>query len=132
MQASYYSVNSSSFKSSEKNNENGSRQPLSSNIENEWNHKQQPQSSQQTGNIDHYNQLQQQHVLYGVTGKIGLTCRQQKIQMDSGDVYVVQDLYGMSTAAQSTEHSSTAVATTTTSMYSIYIYPQYRLGSSAY
>ena len=46
---------------------------------------------------EHYEQLNMMHMLYGVVGRISLTCRQQKIQMNSGDVYLVQDLYGMST-----------------------------------
>jgi hypothetical protein len=104
MQASYYSVNSTSFKSAD--SKYVAKQPVSD-VENEWNNQHQPSESSIKLN-EHYDRLQQQHLLYGVTGTISVSCCQQKIQMDSGEVYVVQDLYGMAT--QNAEVSSELAA----------------------
>lgn len=105
MQASYYSVNSSSFKTAKKQHDKMETQQSPKKVsesrqEAEWNDSQRASGSSKRQANPHYDHLQQQHMLYGVTGDIGLTCRQQKIQMSSRDVYVVQDLYGMSTSSK--------------------------------
>mmetsp|Transcript_26933 Transcript_26933/g.50309 ORF Transcript_26933/g.50309 Transcript_26933/m.50309 type:complete len:405 (-) Transcript_26933:137-1351(-) len=119
IQASYYSVNKSSFKT-EKNGhpeatKNNSTDGKVSDREAEWNRQQQSQSSTMTSSSlrvhQHYEHLNMMHALYGVVGNISLTCRQQKVQMSSGDVYVVQDLYGMSTATTSGDNATTTTAT---------------------
>jgi hypothetical protein len=127
MQASYFSVNSSNFKTEKTQKtyrENEKQPPTSSGGMKEsdqeiaWNRQRQHQPQLSSKPINHdknadqyYYEMMKQHLLYGVVGKISLTCRQQKIQMDSGDVYVVQDLYGMSTGNQNND----TAATTTTS-----------------
>lgn len=123
IQASYYSVNPSCFKTEKtqkKYGDDARMQNLSgakvSAREAEWNEQNQKQSSPMNSSsmrvLQHYEQLNQMHVLYGVVGNISLTCRQQKVQMNSGDVYVVQDLYGMSTGP-----SADNATTTTTSKF---------------
>ena len=99
MQASYYSVNPSNFNTAQKHLDKVAKNPSvnshkagESRHEAEWN-----RTKQQRQSNPHYDEMLQRHILYGVTGNIALTCRQQKIQMHSGDVYIVQDLYGMHT-----------------------------------
>ena len=118
MQASYYSVNTSNFK----NNQNHKTEGLSSitTTKNKSKSQQQHDSSWKQQQSSTYSQLQQQHVLFGVEGRVTLTCRQQKIQMASGDVYVVQDLYGMNTSVDQ-DHDESDVNNTSKCKFLIYI-----------
>ena len=122
MQASYYSVNTSNFK----NNQNHKTEGLSSitttttTTKNKSKSQQQHDSSWKHQQSSSYSQLQQQHVLFGVEGRVTLTCRQQKIQMASGDVYVVQDLYGMNTSVDQ-DHDESDVNNTSKSKFLINI-----------
>lgn len=95
VQASYFSINSSTINASRKLLHEHSASPTS------WNNGK--TGSFNTLSQHHASSQPQSHPLFGVTGKISLTCRQQKIHIASGDVYVVQDLYGMNKSEQDTE-----------------------------